>query len=1094
MNARRHIQVVLATLGALSGALVFSSTPALAEYIFEKPFEGSTIGEPVGLAVNQETGAVYIADKTNGVDVFNASGAPATPAHLAGDSSTEGYGVAVDNSSEPSKGDVYVTHPGINVVDQFDSSGNVITTGGEPFLKGLATPAGVAVDSKGNVYVAQYGTETVERYSSTGTLGPGNPIISGVKNPAALAINPKTGDVYVATSEGTFDYEASSAFTTRKLIDAAGHTGVAVDPLTEDIYVVVNGGKEIALYEPSGTLIEKFGSGQLTGGFGVGVNEKTGTVYITDLTTDKVYIYQLPPEVEPKVVTSPATGVHVEHAMLNGTVNPGSQAHYHFEYGTAPCKETNPTTFTCGAKTAETPLTGTKVTSVQAEATGLTEATTYHYWIVATNSKGTVHGEEGSFKTEVYGPKHYKFQKAFEGVALGNPLGVGVNQATGDVYVSDPGSARIYEFNSAGAWQSTTELPVGGNGADIYQLVVDNSGIPGQQGDVYVADLTGVVYKFDPNVTGGLVPDPTIPEIGIGSLTVPAAVAVDSSGNVYVANVGPGTVSKFSSAGVLVNPGLITGLGETARALAVDSSGNVYVGGTEGTTEYTSAGACVNSCTKINSDSNLGVAIDSSGDILTSDAKTVREYGPTSGHPPIENPELETGGLLKGPFGLAVANIAGTNTLYVADYTGKAVYIYKQEAEEEPSPQPPTVTTGAVSEVRQTTATLNGTINPNKAETEYRFEYGKDPGSYETSVPVPDAKLPTGTSGVPVSEAIGGLTLGTSYHYRLVATNKEGETDGLEEKFTTHKPPSATTGSASSITRTSATLNGTVNPNGIDTNYHFAYGTSTSYGHSAPAGSTDAGAGTANVAASAAVTDLMPFQAYHFRVYATSSENSTTEGGDAMFTTIKTPPTVDSGAAGEVTQTGAIIRGAVDPQSLQTGYILEIGASVAYGTRVTGEVGSGAGATPVELELGSLTPGTSYHYRLRAINEDGATAGADVTFTTPGNASPAATPTAPLVTQLPAVIAQSKPPTLVITGAKVTGTSLLVTVRTSAKGTVTFTGTGLHTTRKSLGLGVNKVRVPLSATVARARHRKIKLNVSLKVGRETASRSKTVEL
>ena len=73
--------------------------------------------------------------------------------------------------------------------------------------------------------------------------------------------------------------------------------------------------------------------------------------------------------------------------------------------------------------------------------------------------------------------------------------------------------------------------------------------------------------------------------------------------------------------------------------------------------------------------------------------------------------------------------------------------------------------------------------------------------------------------------------------------------------------PSATTGSSSKVAQSSATVSGTVNPNGTDTSYHFEYGTTTSYGSNTP--STSAGAGTTDVPVSADLTGLTPSTTYH---------------------------------------------------------------------------------------------------------------------------------------------------------------------------------------------------------------------------------------
>jgi hypothetical protein len=107
-------------------------------------------------------------------------------------------------------------------------------------------------------------------------------------------------------------------------------------------------------------------------------------------------------------------------------------------------------------------------------------------------------------------------------------------------------------------------------------------------------------------------------------------------------------------------------------------------------------------------------------------------------------------------------------------------------------------------------------------------------------------------------------------------------------------PPDVTIGAASVITETGATLNGTVNPNGLPTTYHFEYGTTTAYGSRAPVPDADAGSGIAPQAVSAAISGLTPGTTYHFRLVARNASGTTTStdltvGSDQTFTT-KTAP------------------------------------------------------------------------------------------------------------------------------------------------------------------------------------------------------------
>jgi hypothetical protein len=98
--------------------------------------------------------------------------------------------------------------------------------------------------------------------------------------------------------------------------------------------------------------------------------------------------------------------------------------------------------------------------------------------------------------------------------------------------------------------------------------------------------------------------------------------------------------------------------------------------------------------------------------------------------------------------------------------------------------------------------------------------------------------------------------------------------------------PSVTTGSASSVAQQTATLNGSVNPNGAATTYFFQYGPTIVYGAQSVAAA--AGAGTKSVSVSAAIGGLAPATKYHYRLVA-QNVKGTTVGADRTFTTKRQP-------------------------------------------------------------------------------------------------------------------------------------------------------------------------------------------------------------
>ncbi|MGN6869431.1 MAG: hypothetical protein ACTHMY_13620 [Solirubrobacteraceae bacterium] len=204
----------------------------------------------------------------------------------------------------------------------------------------------------------------------------------------------------------------------------------------------------------------------------------------------------------------------------------------------------------------------------------------------------------------------------------------------------------------------------------------------------------------------------------------------------------------------------------------------------------------------------------------------------------------------------------------------------------------PMVATGNATSITPTSATLTGTVNPEGQSTTYYFEYGTTT-SYGSQTPA--ASAGAGTADVKVTPSAGPLTPNTTYHYRLVATNASGTVLGSDVSFKTPKPPVpvAVIRHATSVTQTSATLNGTINPAGQTTSYVFEYGTTTAYGAQTPTAT--AGAGTKTTVVSATIGPLAPNTTYHYRLAATSV-NGTAFSHDSSFKTTAVPAGVTLGA------------------------------------------------------------------------------------------------------------------------------------------------------------------------------------------------------
>jgi len=199
----------------------------------------------------------------------------------------------------------------------------------------------------------------------------------------------------------------------------------------------------------------------------------------------------------------------------------------------------------------------------------------------------------------------------------------------------------------------------------------------------------------------------------------------------------------------------------------------------------------------------------------------------------------------------------------------------------------PEVTIDGATSITSSNATISGTVNPNGSETGYFVQWGLTT-AYGGGGPV--GSLPAGNSPVAVTAQALGMSPSTTYHYRLAATNSEGTGYSADMTLTTSNspppppppPPTVTTGAASGVSATNATINGTVNPNGAPTTYHFQWGTTTTYGNvSAPI---SLPAQNTVVYISLGLTGLTPATTYHYQLVATNTASSTF-GADQQFTT-----------------------------------------------------------------------------------------------------------------------------------------------------------------------------------------------------------------
>jgi sugar lactone lactonase YvrE len=192
----------------------------------------------------------------------------------------------------------------------------------------------------------------------------------------------------------------------------------------------------------------------------------------------------------------------------------------------------------------------------------------------------------------------------------------------------------------------------------------------------------------------------------------------------------------------------------------------------------------------------------------------------------------------------------------------------------------PLAVTQPATAVTFSSATFNASVTPRGAMTTVYFVYGTNANYGSTNV---ISNVSSGTSALPISSSVTGLSPGALYHFQALASNSVGTASGGDMTFTTTAAsPLAVTQPATAVTFSSATFNASVTPQGAMTTVYFAYGTNANYGSTNAL--SNVASGTSALAVSSGVTGLLPGAIYHYQALASNSVG-TASGGDLTFTT-----------------------------------------------------------------------------------------------------------------------------------------------------------------------------------------------------------------
>ena len=479
---------------------------------------------------------------------FSGDGGPAVEARLAFPRD-----VAVDSA-----GNVYIADSWNVRIRKVDSTGTITTIagtgesgfsgdGGPAIQAALNYPRGVAVDSAGNVYIADTWNDRIRKVDSTGTIttiaGTGEWGFSGDGGPAAAARLASPSDVAVDSAGNLFI--ADRANDRIRKVDSTG------------TITTIAGTGESGFSGDGGPAIQA----ALDDPFGVAV-DSAGNVYIAD--TDNVRIRKV--DSTGTITTIAGTG----ESGFSGDGGPAVEAELRHPRGVAVDSAGN-----------------------------VYIADTDNVRIRKVDSTGTITTIAGTGESGFSGDGGPAIQ-----AALNYPRGVAVDGA-GNVYIADIGNHRIRKVDSAGVISTVAGSGsfVGDGGPATAARLNRPSGVAvDSAGNVYIADSWNVrIRKVDS--TGTITTIAGTGEWGFSGdggpataarLNRPYGVAVDSAGNLYIADTENVRIRKVDSAGVIstvAGTGEFGGFGgdggpaiqadlDSPSGVAVDGAGNLFIADT----------------------------------------------------------------------------------------------------------------------------------------------------------------------------------------------------------------------------------------------------------------------------------------------------------------------------------------------------------------------------------------------------------------------------------------------------------------------------------------------------------------------------------
>ena len=309
------------------------------------------------------------------------------------------------------------------------------------------------------------------------------------------------------------------------------------------------------------------------------------------------------------------------------------------------------------------------------------------------------------------------------------------------------------------------------------------------------------------------------------------------------------------------------------------------------------------------------------------------------------------------------------------------------------------VVTNPASNIAPTTATINGSINPAGIATTYYFLYSASNStttingqsvlnSGTAQIPASPGTVPSATTSQSLSQNLTGLNYSTTtstktYYYQIVAINSGGTTYGNIVRFNTSLPPvpTITTPTPSNASYGTVNIYSTVNPNGYDTTYYFAYTIDSNSANpsslSSPTTTSPIDSGSGNSGIQESLVVAVTYGQYiHFQMVATNIAGEVTSGPITTAVSNYPPaPTASITSYTNLTTYGAQINGVVNANYNGPGtttYSIGFGNSPANYTPCTPEVMiSGTYNVNVNSVFIQMNAGNTYTVAIRVSGPGG---------------------------------------------------------------------------------------------------------------------------